>query len=762
MLYQSTIPKKPIPEAAFDWEQLYDLGLKHVQRLANRIWTDYNIHDPGVTTLELLCYALTDLSYRASFPIEDLLATPHDNAENMQDQFFTAPRILPSRPLTDLDYRKLLVDLPGVHNAWLKSVDLRYFADPVTVEFGTRQLRHEKPELPGVTEVRIAGLYDVTLEYTADVATDAQKDEIKQQIRVLLHQNRNLCQDFRDIREVDTQSFILCSELQLTPEADPVRVKAEILFQVQQYLAPPVKRYTLNQMLARQQADGTPYTADQIFDGPLLNRGFIDDAELRQSELRREIRLSDIISIIMDIPGVEAVRDILLNPLESQPPANKWLVQVDLGKKAILTDFHPDAGLSRLVMYKRQMPVVPDQDKVDQYLQELRKALEAHLEAQESDPFAIPLGEFRQPESYHSFQNHFPATYGLSKYGLNPAADPHRQALAYQLKAYLLFFDQLLANYLAQLGRVKELFSLNPDQLRTYFYQEVESFSNIYDTPQVVETLENQVEDPSVHLPRRHRFLDHLIARFAERFHDYAAIMYEVLQASPETVIAHKCDFLREYDQLSLDRPLACNYSLQQADKLWDTDNVSGLEKRLARLLGLSNFNRRDLSATTDAQAEGMYFIENLLLLPEDPSDPFLPIPNNPDPLDCALEDPYSYRLHIILPAYAGRFRTMAFRRFAETVIRSEVPAHLLPKVCWISQEKMATLAKTYHDWIYLKAGVEPDLRQAKLQAFFEELCSAHNVYETQLLKECQEGEEEPQLFILGQTALGSLPEDDS
>jgi hypothetical protein len=85
-----------------------------------------------------------------------------------------------------------------------------------------------------------------------------------------------------------------------------------------------------------------------------------------------------------------------------------------------------------------------------------------------------------------------------------------------------------------------------------------------------------------------------------------------------------------------------------------------------------------------------------------------------------------------------------------------------LPKVCWISQEKMATLAKTYHDWIYLKAGVEPDLRQAKLQAFFEELCSAHNVYETQLLKECQEGEEEPQLFILGQTALGSLPEDDS
>ena len=95
-------------------------------------------------------------------------------------------------------------------------------------------------------------------------------------------------------------------------------------------------------------------------------------------------------------------------------------------------------------------------------------------------------------------------------------------------------------------------------------------------------------------------------------------------------------------------------------------------------------------------------------------------------------------------------------------MIRAEDPAHLLPKICWISQEKMASLAKTYRDWLFLKAGVEPDQRQAKLQAFLEELCSVHNVYDPQFLKECQKGEEEPQLFILGQTALGSEPKEDS
>ena len=148
--------------------------------------------------------------------------------------------------------------------------------------------------------------------------------------------------------------------------------------------------------------------------------------------------------------------------------------------------------------------------------------------------------------------------------------------------------------------------------------------------------MSRKVDDQSVHLFRRQRFLDHLIARFAERFHDYATIMSEVLHASPETLVAQKCAFLQEYDKLSLDRSLAYNYRPKQATDLWDTENVSGLEKRLAKLLGLSNANRRNLSDAPGKQAEGMYLIENILLRPEDPSDPLLPIPDDPDSLDCA------------------------------------------------------------------------------------------------------------------------------
>ena len=112
MLFQLTIPKKT-EQTALNQEQLYALGLEHIQRLSSQIWTDYNLHDPGITTLELLCYALTDLSYRASFPIVDLLASKTDNASVMKQQFFTARQILPNRPLTLLDYRKLLIDIDG-------------------------------------------------------------------------------------------------------------------------------------------------------------------------------------------------------------------------------------------------------------------------------------------------------------------------------------------------------------------------------------------------------------------------------------------------------------------------------------------------------------------------------------------------------------------------------------------------------------------------------------------------------------------------
>lgn len=856
MLSQLTISKKT-QELPLDYRQLYAIGLKHIQQLSSRIWTDYNVHDPGITSLELLCYALTDLSYRASFPIADLLASESNNAEEMKKQFFTARQILPNRPLTLLDYRKLLIDLDGVKNAWLYPASQIYYADIVNGE-----LLHENPDRSGIVEVNLAGLYEVKIEYENEITTVAKQD-VMQTVKQELQANRNLCEDFVDFIEVEPQSFQLCAELELAANADVTQVNAAIRLQVQKYLSPQVRFYTLSEMLTRQKVDGTPYTVDEIFDGPALSHGFIDDDELEKADLRTEIRLSDIISIIMDIAGVQAVRDIVINPEGNKVPIiNKWVIPVDAGKKAIL---NTDPKVSRLVFYKRNMPVVAG--TVEDAVSTIPPTTEV------TNDLPVPLGIYRDLANYYSFQNHFPAIYGLSDVGLSSTADEKRKALAYQLKAYLLFFDQVMANYFAQLSHVRELFSVNPDLKQTYFYQVVNSFadySKIYrstfvpddfielasfaaklkghsdevsqffwsqfsaETQQLIvdyaeeeaqmqplkialaNELNRIIEASSIYDPvrfalvqlteetqklrqknpqreelvflnrlllqdaysleiakwnredknrfddRRNRFLDHLIARFAEKFHDLANTIYSAFSDSTETdsIIRYKCNFLSNYPTISSERALAYNYSLTNENDLWNTDNVSGLEKRLAKLLGIRNYQRRNLSAINyDIYAElddqGMYLIENILLRPEQNTEPFLPICPTPNCTDCAEADPYSYRINIILPAYSHRFQNMDFRRFVEEVIREETPAHILPKICWIDKNNMAELEKLYRDWIYLKAGAEKADRKEKLQDFINKLSKIKNIYPKEKLHECDSSENQNK-FILGRTALGT------
>src|SRR6188768_1708019 len=101
-----------------DFEKLRREGMDYIGELSGKIWTDHNAHDPGITILETLCYALLDLGYRSSLSPADLFSRdPEDKSDD--DNFLTPARLLGNNPLTILDYRKLLVDIEGVRNAWL-------------------------------------------------------------------------------------------------------------------------------------------------------------------------------------------------------------------------------------------------------------------------------------------------------------------------------------------------------------------------------------------------------------------------------------------------------------------------------------------------------------------------------------------------------------------------------------------------------------------------------------------------------------------
>ena len=61
-----------------EWGQsqasLYAEGVNEIQQLGHQHWTDHNIHDPGITLLEVLAYGLSETAFRTALPMADLLA----------------------------------------------------------------------------------------------------------------------------------------------------------------------------------------------------------------------------------------------------------------------------------------------------------------------------------------------------------------------------------------------------------------------------------------------------------------------------------------------------------------------------------------------------------------------------------------------------------------------------------------------------------------------------------------------------------------
>src|SRR5690606_882046 len=90
-------------------------------------------------------------------------------------------------------------------------------------------------------------------------------------------------------------------------------VIVEILFRIQEYASPSIKSYNLQELLAENME------AEDIFNGPVLENGFIKDDELEKAEFKSEIRLSDIIAIIAEVPGVKKIKKLSMNSC----PCNK-------------------------------------------------------------------------------------------------------------------------------------------------------------------------------------------------------------------------------------------------------------------------------------------------------------------------------------------------------------------------------------------------------------------------------------------------------
>lgn len=868
-----SIPKNPVYPATMDFQRLRREGIRHIERLGSAIWTDYNDHDPGITMLEVLDYAITDLGYRTNWPAADLFALP-----GQRKPYPTAVDILTNGPVTALDIRKLLIDLDGVRNAWIecqsepvvlfeltndlkqvngllkdklvavygdfidvaRPVDLldntvlknlqtslknwadakdgqtrqtnyttlltqlttaagplatSYLAqalllftvdqrldeinltinrkiqsDPTTDTAGLTLLQTHLNELNGlINDYRKAkdpatltnlktklaectsdvtlpdlspifigqallelllttglivvkkpeaspaptppddsynlftprGIYTVLLEI--DEANEEDVDTIKRNALARLHAYRNLCEDIDPVIKIlDTEFIGVCATLEFTPDADPNAVLAAVIDAIDNFLAPPVRFYTLQerldkygrfrlsdqsltnlsdaalptdlltalQTLANQDvvskqafleavrlAIGDTALADYealiffhteknydshpVYQGPLLDHGFIDEDELEAAQLRRTVYKSDLYQVILQVAGVVGIQSLEMGKCRHNDDGSgtldkaDWCVSFDCECQI---RFDPDCSTFHYA--KGNSYTRLDTLQATQQVRWLQLRQNFSVVRKDDMDLAPPSALFR-PDflDYTSVQEDFPLTYHIGRDGLASSESPLRKAQAKQLKGYLLFYDQILANYLAQLAKVRELLAIDgTDRFPAGFLPLTNIVPNVKpllndtyttDNAEFNELMQGVELDQQLY---QSRLMDHLLARFGEQFTDYVLTLYQTdkLIDDGDLVgngladwIADKQNLLANLPRLGRERARGFNYRArpeQQNAHIWKPEednlppslfaNVEGLKQRVCALLGIEDASRHTITCEPD-------FVTDVFLSPE-------------------------------------------------------------------------------------------------------------------------------------------------
>ncbi|NJO00785.1 MAG: hypothetical protein HC880_03030 [Bacteroidia bacterium] len=269
------ISKTKPANPGLDYHYLREQSIRHIQELTGAFWTDYNEHDPGVTMLEQLCYALTDLAYRTDFPIEDHLYQD----QHHHPTFHKAPEILPSQPLTIQDYRKLFIDqLPALKNVWMTAT--------------------------GAQENSLSGLYNLYLDLDEESLAPGKIRETIKKITEIYCAHRNLGEDLEEIVVLKPLPVAVYADIEIENIEEIENILAKIFFQINNYLNPEIRFYTLTDLLRQN------YSIEQIFEGPRLQHGFIRKEDL--SPKLNKIVISEIIRIMMDVEEVVSVKNLYL------------------------------------------------------------------------------------------------------------------------------------------------------------------------------------------------------------------------------------------------------------------------------------------------------------------------------------------------------------------------------------------------------------------------------------------------------------------
>lgn len=562
-----------LPEA-LDYKELLKLGIARAQATSGGIWTDYNVHDPGVTILDHVCFALTDIAYRADHPVEDILATLFGTDARPAPQTFPLPHeILTTAPVTEADLRAVICDeVPEVRGFW--------------IDQGAGDGECGVFSADGTPADRCLVSIYLFDPPSGRAPSPDDIERVRLHVEDVLRHNRALGQVFAPVEVVKAKPVSIATKIGAEDGYDSNDLIAAVLHRIEIALCPPVVFGRVDERLAA-------LPVDAVFDGPDLNHGIA----IQSTPLPLSDRLADseIRNLILTTPGVARVlslevdwgdaRDNDVFRIERNASSYQKIEVLRDGRPAV-SDLVVAEGQTlqntRLSGSLTERHITASLTHRMERLRWTRK----HDKMNVAEGLGVPEGKRRQQlGTYRTIQHDFPAIYELAPDSeVGATRFPHltgkgetrsaRTVRIRNLRNYLALFEQPMADMLQQLCNAPRLLGGQDFPGQTYFHGSLmpefegdpnapPSFGAGLKYPGTYDAKMNEfVQRPDPHGLRYEVILDHLLARFDEEFRtwrleQFAGAAPSDKLAAAKTRIESKQTFLRKIAELGARRGMA-------------------------------------------------------------------------------------------------------------------------------------------------------------------------------------------------------------
>ena len=565
------------------YDDLKKETLEYINKIGYNKWNYYGEHDPGITILENLLFGVIDFDYRLSFPIEDILAkNPKDKGDFKM--FYSPEEILPMNPVTLLDYYKLILDIDNVRNCKI---------------------------IPRNNNNEVLGLYDIYIQ--VEPFTDKQIEKTKEEVRSILYQNRNICEDFNKIDIFEQINISIDIDIEVNYELKGVISRYDglagyLLAYIQDYLLPGIRFRKLSELLNK------GINLEDIYNGPMLDHGFILDEDIYNYSLKTNIFIIDIIEFINKIPYIIAINNLTIRNIETN---EIYLNCITLKENQVL---RVDFKRSNIRIISNGFNVAIDKDK---YIALAKRQYYAFnvKDIVNDEEIGVYEGNYRNLLEYSSIQNDFPLIYGVGEEGLSNLATDKLKEDCHHLKCFLLIFDQIFYKYQIIIENLKNFYSVETENYtKSLLVKDVPLLKTLIKHPSNYRLFDN-IENDGYYIQRKYltqrhdkdtifsknineylKFIDEEVDIYSRKnIIDYLLMAFfrdNFKDCKQNLILAMYFNYEKKQEYLSncisIEKEKIKGMILYNNDQ-WEGVNISGLEKKISLFWNIHNFKRRML-----------------------------------------------------------------------------------------------------------------------------------------------------------------------